>query len=328
MTALDAYAAQSPYSDPGRHAALLGDLPTDVRALAAVVRNVIVHYRASGIAFPPERLAEVDSRWVERILDVDQSRHPAPLAAPREEAARVAGCCRDHTLLTVAALRHRGVPARSRVGFAHYFAPGFRFDHVIVEWWDGRRWVWLDSELEAGPQWSFDPADVPRTVGATPAAAPVFETAAQAWAAYRRGDTDLTSYGVHPDVPIGGPWFVRNYVLLEVAHRLRDELLLWDGWGAMGVDLVDDLDLVDEVAALLIAADDGSEVAERELAERYAADPRLHPPATLVSHSPSGRTTRVDLRTREEVVVDDETSVQVSAVADQRLPDPAGEGTR
>jgi transglutaminase superfamily protein len=319
MPDLDAYAGQSAYSDPGRHAALLDDLPADVRELAAVVRNVVVHYRASGIDFPPERLTEIDSRWVERILDADQSRHRAPLATPREEPARVPGCCRDHTLLTVSALRHRGVPARSRVGFSHYFMPDFRVDHVIVEWWDGARWVWVDSELSAGPQWPFDPADMPRTVGAAPGSAPVFETAAQAWSAYRRRDTDLRSYGVHPDVPFGGPWFVRNYVLHELAHRRGDELLLWDVWGAMGVDLVGDLDLIDDVAALLLAADDGSEVAERELGERYTTDPRLHPSGVITSDSPSGRVTRVDLRARTEVPMDDARSEHdLATVAEQR----------
>jgi hypothetical protein len=87
-------------------------------------------------------------------------------------------------------------------------------------------------------------------------------------------------------------------VIHEVAHRYRDELLLWDGWGAMGPELVDDVELIDEVAALLLAADDGDEVAERELAERYAVDPRLHPGRTVACYSPTGTESRVDLRTR------------------------------
>src|SRR3712207_337329 len=147
------YARHSPYSDPGPHAGLLAALPTDPAALSAVLRNVVVHYRASGIPFPDHRLAEIDSRWAERLLAVDKSRFSAPLAQPRPEADRVAGCCRDYTLLAVAALRGHGVPARSRVGFASYFEPGFHHDHVVVEQWTGQRWRRFDAMLEPGGPW-------------------------------------------------------------------------------------------------------------------------------------------------------------------------------
>ena len=133
MTSLDGYARQSDFSDPGPYTPLFDGLPTDVRELAAVVRNVMVHYVAAGLTFTPERLAEIDNRWVERILDTDQGRHAAPLSAPRPEAERVVGCCRDFTLLTVAALRHQGVPARSRIGFAGYFGSEVHVDHVVVD---------------------------------------------------------------------------------------------------------------------------------------------------------------------------------------------------
>lgn len=52
---------------------------------------------------------------------------------------RFVGCCRDFSLLFVAALRGRGVPARTRIGFAGYFAPDFHHDHVVAELWDGHR---------------------------------------------------------------------------------------------------------------------------------------------------------------------------------------------
>src|SRR5262249_24611282 len=68
------YATQSRYSDPGRYAALLDPLPTDIAELTAVVRNVIVHYRAAGLTFTGPRLAEVDHRWLDRLLDTDQRR--------------------------------------------------------------------------------------------------------------------------------------------------------------------------------------------------------------------------------------------------------------
>jgi hypothetical protein len=292
------YARQSRYSDPGRYAGLLDALPTDIRELSAVVCNVIVHYRAAGLTLTGHRLGEIDHRWVDRMLATDQERFAAPLSAPRPLERRVAGCCRDHTLLAVAALRHRGVPARSRVGFAAYFSEDFHGDHVIMDYWDGDRWVFVDTEMEPDPRRGFDGHDVPRLVGAAPAGPPPFVTAAQAWTAHRKGTIDVRRYGVGGSESLRGAWFVRNYVLLELAHRQRDELLLWDVWGDMGTDLRGDLRLIDEVAALLLAADDGDENAERELADRYAADPRLRPADRAYCLSPSGRHAWIDLGTR------------------------------
>jgi hypothetical protein len=299
MATLQDYARHSAYSDPGPYSPLLDALPTDLPSLAAVVRNIVVHYRAAGITFTGDRLAEVDNRWLDRLLATDQRRFPGPLDAPRPLAERVAGCCRDFTLLAAAALRQHGVPARSRIGFAGYFAPDFHYDHVVVEYWNGDRWVYADAELDPARSWPFDPCDVPRLVGAHPGGTPPFETAAQVWTAHRRGEIDVDRYGVAPDMPFRGAPFARRYVLLELAHRERDELLLWDGWGAM--EDSGDPGLIDEIAGLLLAADGGDEAAERELADRYRAGERLNPDGQVRSHSPTGNVVDVDLRSREPV---------------------------
>ena len=159
---MDRYARHAPYSDPGPYAALLEDLPTDLPGLTAVVRNVVVHYRAAGIEFEGERLAEINHRWLDRALESDQRRHGTPLAEPRAEKDRVVGCCRDFTLWTVAALRHRGVPARSPPGFARYFSADWNYDHVVAEYWDGTRWVWVDAQIDPAGSWPFDHTDVPQ----------------------------------------------------------------------------------------------------------------------------------------------------------------------
>lgn len=298
MTSLDEYARQSDFSDPGRYTSLLDGLPTDVGELAAVTRNVIVHYFGAGLTFTGERLEEINNRWVERILETDQRRHAAPLSAPRPQTERVVGCCRDFTLFTVAALRHKGVPARSRIGFAGYFQPDFHDDHVVVEYWNGRRWVYLDAQLDPA-NWAFDPGDIERPVGAQSQPPPMFATAAQVWSAYR-GGADVSNFGVgRTDSPwLRGPLFVGGSVLLELAHRHRDEVLLWDVWGERLQPSEASLALVDEVAGLLLAADEGDESAERELTDRYRTDPRLRLDATVRCVSPSGTESVVELRSR------------------------------
>jgi hypothetical protein len=264
------YREQTRFSDPGRLGHLLDDLPDEVPALLATVRNLVVHYRAAGITFTGDRLAEVDTRWLSRMLELDQGRFPMPLTEPRPQRQRIVGCCRDFTLLTVAALRHRGVPARSRVGFAPYFADDFNYDHAVAEYWNGRRWVLADAQLDPA-DFPFDTADLPQ-----------FLTAAQAWTSHRRGLIDAERYGVDPALPFRGHQFLLDYVLLEVAHRNGDEVLLWDQWGAI-TDRT-----ADELADLLLSADRGDVDAERTLTKRYETDPVLHIEGRVHCMSPSG----------------------------------------
>jgi hypothetical protein len=286
-----AYAVHSPYSDPGRHADLLRALPGTAPALSAAARNVIAHYRAELPDLPQERRREIDSRWLEVILSVDQDRHGTPLTAPRRMADRVAGCCRDHTLFVVGGLREHGVPARSRVGFASYFTPGYHHDHVIVEYLDGGRWRRIDPEL-AQERSDFDREDM-----AAGRDAP-FQTAAEVWQGYRAGELDPETYGVFPGAPFAGPDFIRGYVIFQVAHRFGDELLLWDDWGATLES--GDEEIIDRLADLLVRADAGDAAAEEDLYAWYRADDRLHPGDTVIQNSPYGDPSKqVSLRRRE-----------------------------
>ncbi|WP_433160340.1 transglutaminase-like domain-containing protein [Kribbella sp. CA-247076] len=274
------YAAQTPFSDPGVHAALFDALPDDVPGIAAVIRGLVIHYRGGGITFTGERLAEIDHRWVEAMLTTDQKRNGTPLAAPREPVDRIVGCCRDFTLLTVGALRHKGIPARSRIGFADYFQGGYNHDHVVVEYWNGDRWVMLDAQLDPAGDHPFDVHDIPRGP---------FRSAAEVWLGIRAGDLDADVFGIDPGSPIGGGWFVRNYVHYQHAHLQGDELLLWDNWGPMSPTLDGaDVNLTDEIATLLVASDNGDETATKELADRYESNPDLRPTGRSYITSPTG----------------------------------------
>ena len=274
----------SAYSDPGRHVTLLDNLPTDLSALSAIARNVIVHYRDAADRLPEATRADIHNRWLSTILDTDQERHATALFQPRDETTRVQGCCRDHSLFCVGVLRQHGVAARSRIGFAGYFEPGFHHDHVVVETRRADRWVRFDPEVAEPLDDLTTPMDMP--VGPDSP----FLTAAEAWQQYRAGHLDPDRFGVAPDQPLRGPWFIQNYVFMELAHRFGDELLLWDSWGAMNVPggPAAEIVLTDEVAALLVAADQDDPGAETELAKRYANDARLHPGEHIIRYSPYG----------------------------------------
>jgi transglutaminase superfamily protein len=274
------YTTQTRFSDPGDHAGLFDALPDDIPGIAAVVRNLLIHYRGGGIEFTGDRLAEIDNRWVSAILGTDQKRNGTALAVPREPVDRVVGCCRDYTLTFVSALRHKGIPARSRIGFADYFTNGFNPDHVVAEYWNGDRWVMIDAQLDPAEDRPFDVQDMPSGP---------FRSAAEVWLGIRAGDLDPDLFGVDPGMPIGGGWFVRNYVHYQLAHLNGDELLLWDNWGAMS-DRLDgaDVDLTDRIARLMVASDNGDETATKEVNELYRTDPELTFAGRSFITSPTG----------------------------------------
>jgi hypothetical protein len=291
------HSVQSLYSDPRHCAGLFDEIEPTVEAVSAMARNVVIHYRASGRQLPEHSREDISLRWVDAILATDQTRHQTPLTVHRRTEDLVQGCCRDHTLLAVAALRHHGVPARSRVGFASYLSPTtWHHDHVIVEAWLGGRWQRFDTELAAPVPRLADPTDIP------PGSDSPFLTAAHVWRAHRAGTIDVTRFGVAEGLGIDGDWFVHGYVIAELAHRFGDELLLWDTWGAMSGDLTqippDHVTLVDEIARLLTASDEGDLAAERDLLSRYRDDDRLRPGPQVRSFSPNGGAYDVDLSTR------------------------------
>ena len=289
MNSVVDHASQTPYSHPGRHSSLVAELSTDPASLSAVARNLIVHYRASGHDLPAENRDDINARWLEDILDLDQTRHPKPLAKARPATQRVQGCCRDHTLFCVGVLRSHGVPARSRVGFGGYFLDGWNHDHVIVEAWLDGRWHRFDSEIEGPRQLLPTPMDI----GTSEVGSGGFVTAAQVWASYRQGGLDAETYGVDPTVPVlRGERFIFDEVIYEVAHRFGDELLLWDGWGRIGEpgEPVSDGDAawIDGVAEKLLASDHGDTIAEQELLAQYRTDEGLHPGSAVTQASPYG----------------------------------------
>lgn len=273
MDELDPYRRHSAVTDPGEHRTLLADLPTEVAALGAIVRGIVVHRDETswmhGFDLPAQRRDEANTRWVEQIL--------ARTGDLRERAApnRFAGTCRDFSVVLCALLREAGIPARPRVGFAGYFKPGFFDDHWVVEYWtDGPGWRLVDAQLAGGAveayQVPIDPMNVPRDA---------FLVGGQAWRECRRGDRDPQHFGVR-SVGITGMWEVQGNVVRDVAALASVETLPWDNWGIIGRHFdtldTDDLTLLDRVAA--VSAAGGPFNAARALLE---SDERLCPPAHL-----------------------------------------------
>jgi hypothetical protein len=259
----------------GRFAPLLAGLPSTVGGLAAVGHGLLIHEHITGpygVELSEARRQTVHLRRVEDLLGEVVSASDAPLSEARPPASRVAANCRHFTVLLVALLRARGVPARARCGFGMYFRAGLGEDHWVAEYRDGQgRWVLVDGQIDAVQRdlfgITFDVTDVPRDG---------FLVAADAWRRCRAGASDPDTFGLS-FLNEAGWWWIASNMVRDAAALSNVEVLPWDSWGVMpGPDDPVDMDLFDALAAATIDPD--TTVAQREALMR---DPRLRVPAKV-----------------------------------------------
>ncbi|KUO21022.1 transglutaminase-like domain-containing protein [Streptomyces dysideae] len=298
--ALAFYATQSTFSDPGDLARHYADLPRDPAQLARIARDLLIH-RVEGDLFghthPADRLHnDAESRYIDDILRLVVERNAAALSVRREPGDRFVGTCRDFTLLHCSFLRHAGIPARLRSGFADYFGTtGFHGDHVVTEYWDEKQgWLLADAQLTdpaVTANWpvDFDPMDVPRDR---------FLVAGEAWRAIRAGGADETTFGLHrpEDGPFWGERFVAGDIRLDLAALNKVETLLWDVWGEdegePGSPLPESSrEFYDRVAPVI-----SGEVSFEAARKLFAEDDILRTPQTVTCYAPFNGQSLVTLR--------------------------------
>ncbi len=278
------FAQQGLISDPGKHVSLFENLPTSIPDLIKLVQGVTIHVfwtERYGFAPPPERMAELQLRTMEKRLARTLELDPRPLTESRPIEKKLLGNCRDHSLLLVSMLRHQGIPARARCGFAAYFMPDHFEDHWVVEYWNAEqnRWALVDAQLDALQQdvlkINFDVLDVPRDQ---------FIVGGKAWQMCRAGEQDPDKFGIFDMHGLG---FVRGDFVRDVASLNKMELLPWDCWGVILNESLDnpvDLAALDEVATLT-----ANDVPDFEAVRtRYESDPRLHMNGKLLSYANGG----------------------------------------
>jgi hypothetical protein len=289
------YASQSTVSDPGELAGLYAELPRDPGELARIVRDFMIHRVEGGFGDVPidaDRMRDdAETRYVDDILRLVVSRDARPLSCRREYGDRFVGVCRDFTLLHVSMLRHVGIPARLRSGFADYFDPAFHWDHVVTEFWDEERGAWrlADPQIADPERYTLDvdPMDVPRDR---------FLVAGDAWQRIRAGQADPLTFGLNlPESPMIGAWFVAGNIRLDLSALNKTETLLWDIWGAGG-DM--DAALTDEITALYdrAAAVTAAGVPFAAARALFAAEDGLRTPQTVLSLAPLAGPRQVTLR--------------------------------
>jgi hypothetical protein len=271
MNEQDFYAQHTDITDPGDLSDLFAGLPSDVASLSEILQGVAMHRDHTdwrfGFVLSDERYKEGETRHVRDILKL--------LGDLRERPAetRFAATCRDFCVLLCAMLRHAGVPARIRGGYANYFprkgGPRLLDDHWVVEYWhEEHGWRLADSQV-AGSATNdygvdFDPADVPRDR---------FVVAGQAWLASRSGERDPDTFIVS-GLDESGFAVILGTVVRDLAALNGVEGFPWDTWGIMTVPLSDltepDVTLIDRAAG--VGANGGP---FDHLIDLYQSQPRL-----------------------------------------------------
>lgn len=287
---------QSPITDPGECVSLFNDLPVDTPGLCQVVQGLIIHYRERerllGHAVPEERLPEIDTWCVEKMLRRIYELDGRSLTESRAPEKRLAGCCRHFAALFCAMVRHRGIPARIRVGFRAYCGPSFNYDHWVTECWDSaqKRWVLVDPEMREHHirvyRIPFYALDVRRDR---------FVLGGVAWQMCRSGEAEPDQFGLDPDSDLKGWSFVQQRFIHDLAAQNKMELLPWHTWGLMEREPnEEELAVLDHVAAFTQAGNE----AFSEIRGIYEHGPDLKVPPVVNTYSPAAGPGEVALETQ------------------------------
>lgn len=228
------YARQSKITDPCEYAYLFDEIPDSVESISEIVSNLFYHYvgdkQVYGWDVPHERLSEIDSREVSTILSSLLNHDNRSLMQERAPENRVIGCCRDFATLFVAIARHKGIPSRTRYGFATYFEVGVYVDHVVAEIWNGERWQIIDPELNDGRIQSFEIAGIDRM----DLQKGEFLNGAEAWLLAKQSHIDSDSFCVsatNKSPATRGLHFVVSHLVQDLAALNKVDSLCWDWWG-------------------------------------------------------------------------------------------------
>lgn len=294
-------------------------LSPDVRMIFQITQGLILH------DFWPERYGlktkDIPKRnykitYMEEILNYVLKADSKSLAIPRSPEKRIARDCRDFATLFCAFLQSKNIPARARCGFAVYLAnPGFYEDHWVCEYWNGKRWIMVDPQIDPFQQctiqnWAktqkkidpklkklllnFNPLDVKPGKD--------FITAGQAWNMVKNNNKIASKFGVGADPKkyklksLYGLWFIRGNLLRDFAslNKFETEPFLnkvqngkneWQDWRLVSVKdnelSSEDWELLDKIATFSTNPD----LHFKEIRNTFRTNVDLQVPESLLKKS-------------------------------------------
>jgi len=292
MTHEKYWVTQSPVTDPGKASTAIDGLGSDLASLQNAASWLVFHYRGGNFekdGVPKDRSSEIALRYADVMFDVLLSRGVASLTRQRPSIDKVVGCCRDSVVLFLSMARHKGIPARGRVGFASYCVSGWWLDHMVAEVWDEKeaRWRMVDPQMEDSDKKEINGKEVDWL----DLTEDEFLTGPKAWQAARAGSVEPDLFAVAPniDVPILRAWpYLAHNTVHDLASLTKTEMLLWDMWGIqeqlMGGQVPDSVaDTLDEISSITSKPD-----FEPEVLEKLVLRDELRIPETVTVPDPTG----------------------------------------
>lgn len=258
---LDFYKTHSPFTHPGRYVPLFDALPDDVPGLVNAVQGLLIPpypFLLSLHGLQPGDVVDegFGIRRIEATIERILGLHDAPLTEVRPPKKRLGVNCRNFATLLVAMMRHKGIPARERVGFAGYLGGKINYEHRITQYWDSDkgRWAladaWIHDVQRVAMRLNFNTLDIrPQDR---------FYLSGDVWLKARQHQLDANQFG-DSDTEVGMP-LIRYALLHDFDALVKLEVLGCDAWGKL-IDKPetaltgDDLAYLDQVAALTLQSD-------------------------------------------------------------------------
>ncbi|MDR0449446.1 MAG: transglutaminase domain-containing protein [Rickettsiales bacterium] len=197
------YSTQSPRSKIS--AAFAAGFPADPLEIMKQVRKSLIHPCEN-----PAYFFHSNWPWFSNAANIEHELKTQKIVAAK---------CREFAMLSVAVMRAKGIPARSRCGFATYFDPGVFEDHWVVEYYDKGAWRLADAQtlrlkLSAGE----------------------FINGGTAWQLVRKHGFDPKLFGFTGNDKMLGLYYAAANLIRDVGGLVKDELeyleendLMWEG---------------------------------------------------------------------------------------------------
>jgi hypothetical protein len=216
-------------------------ISTNISEITQMIRSIGVHpcdLDKIGLSLPEERINDRYLKTVQEVINKIKI---------LGDENRIVIICRHFSMLLTSILREQGIPARCRCGFANYFTYGWFEDHWICEYWNGNRWVRVDSQVDKVNNINFNDMDKD-----------IFFVAGVLWKLYRQNLISGNRCGFSDESGENGEWYIRGnmvrdyFSLNKLEYTYQEINYLMDRYYQPNTK---DLMLLDKIADLTINID-------------------------------------------------------------------------